>query len=618
MQEAEVVLSILSQKSAHNSAYVFDRLYRNLFNPDFYRLAYSNIDAKEGNMSAGVEGEAVDGFNVYRVEEIIAQLKQERYYPQPVATASVPHMRGTQPTFLSLQDELVQEVIRLLLQAIYEPVFRDSSHGFRPGRSCHTALIQLKNTCKGTNWVIKGDITDFFESIDHARLLAVLSRKVSDGRFLNLLNRFLKAGYLAFWHMHNSLAGTPRGGIVSSILANIYLHEFDVFMEQTCNQLTAREVTGERTSTCQELNLERFYARKNGEERQADAALKQKGAVRTRIFSRSNDWKVRYIRYADAFVVMIVGSKDLAEQIRESMRDFLERELQLELNREKTLLTNLADRRMRFLGYEVTRSRKGPQYTEDARGVKTRASGGSIHLLVPGDVIRESLKPFVRNGKAIHHNARINIPLLDLLAQYNAEIRGLYNYYSLASDVSKKLGTFRYYHYYSLLKTVARKEQCSITRVLSKYGVEVKQKQKTGTRRIFGVPYQTKAGPKTLTYFNESLRKKDEPAEGAIARGVLEIARSARRQVFDHRPGVSECELCGRRAQECGALTVHRIRQLKDVRRAYVGRGEQVPLWVLAMYSLRRKTLVVCKACLGVIYAGQQNGSARTTVREAT
>ncbi|HEY1351475.1 MAG TPA: reverse transcriptase domain-containing protein, partial [Ktedonobacteraceae bacterium] len=518
-----------------------------------------------------------------------------------------------------LQDKLVQEVIRLLLQAIYEPVFLDSSHGLRPGRSCHTALIQLKNTCKGTNWVIRGDIAGFSDRVDHGRLLGVLSRKVSDGRFLHLISRFLKAGYLAFWQMHNSLAGTPRGGPVSSILANIYLHEFDVFMEQTCHQLTAREVvTGGKESACQELNLEWFSARKSGEEGQAGAALKRESAMRLQSSSHSKSWKVRYIRYADTFVIMVVGTRGLAEQIRESMQDFLERELQLQLDREKTLLTNLADRRLRFLGYEVTRARKDLQSTRGVRGVNKRALGGGIHLLVPGDVIRESLKPFVRNGKAIHHNARINMPLPDLLAQYNAEIRGLYNYYSLATDVSKKLGTFRYYHYYSLLKTVARKEQCSITRVLSKYGVEVKQKQKTGTRRIFGVLYQTRTGPKTLTYFNESLRKKDEPAEGAIARGVLEITRSERRQVFDHRPGVSACELCGRRAQECGALTIHHIRKLKDVRRAYTGRGEQVPLWVLAMYSLRRKTLVVCKTCLGLIRTSQRNGSLRTTIREAT
>ena len=122
----------------------------------------------------------------------------------------------------------------MLLQAIYEPVFKDTSHGFRPERSCHTALLQIKTTCKGTNWVIEGDIEGFFDNIDHAKLLQILARKIADGRFLNLIGKFLKAGYLEFRQVHHSLTGTPQGGIVSPILANIYLHELDVYMEALC------------------------------------------------------------------------------------------------------------------------------------------------------------------------------------------------------------------------------------------------------------------------------------------------------------------------------------------------------------------------------------------------
>jgi group II intron reverse transcriptase/maturase len=604
MQNAEVILSILSQKSAQNSAYVFDRLYRNLFNPDFYRLASSHIDAREGPMPAGVDAEAMPGFSAPGVEEIIAQLKQETYYPQAVTRASVPRALS------SWRDELVQEIVRLLLQAIYEPVFKDTSHGFRPGRSCHTALLQLKKACKGTHWVIEGDITGVYDHMDHSTLLALLSRKVSDGRLLNLISRLLKAGYLACWQEHSALTGTPRGGIVSPILANIYLHELDVFMEQLCNQLTAQGVTGATGPAYQEFNLERLCASKHGEESQAGAVLTHTSASPSaRPLHMNNGQQVRYIRYADDFVVMIVGGKQLALQIREVMRDFLQQELGLELNLEKTLITNLADRRVRFLGYEVVRARGQTPAGGESRGAHRPASGGAIHLLVPGDVIRESLKPFVKHGKAIHHNARLHVPLLDLLAQYNAEIRGLYDYYSLATDVSKKLGMFRYYHYSSLLKTVARKEQCSVAQVLGKHGVDVKQKQKTGTRRIFGVSYQTKAGPRTLTYFNESIRKRDEPAPGNVARGVLEIGAAGSRQA---RSAAGVCELCGRGVQEHGTLAGWQSGTREPVRRAAL-----VPLWVQPSGSLRGKTLVVCQACAGPIHSDQSSGR-RTTVRAET
>jgi group II intron reverse transcriptase/maturase len=278
-------------------------LYRNLFNPDFYLLAYSNIYAREGNMTEGVDAETIDGFNTKKVEEIITRLKQETYSPKPVRRTSIPKKNGAfRPLGIpSFPDKLVQEVVRLLLQAIYEPVFKDTSHGFRPGKSCHTALAQVKTTCKGTNWVIEGDIQGFFDNINHVKLLEILSRKIADGRLLNLIEKFLKAGYMEFRQVHNSLTGTPQGGIVSPILANIYLHELDVFMEQICE----RETTGgsrRKNAAYQKLNITRFYARKNGEYEQAEALLKQMRTMHTQDPFDPDYIKVKYIRYADDFV----------------------------------------------------------------------------------------------------------------------------------------------------------------------------------------------------------------------------------------------------------------------------------------------------------------------------
>ena len=238
MQSAEVVLSMLDQKSSQNREFVFDRLYRNLFNPDFYMLAYSNIYAKEGNMTEGGDDSTMDGFNTTQVEQLIDLLKQETYSPKPVRRTYIPKKNGTlRPLGIpSFTDKLVQEVVRLLLQAIYEPRFKDTSHGFRPNRSCQTALAQIKATCKGTSWVMEGDIKGFFDPIDHKKLLELLSPKIADGRFLNLINKLLKAGYLECKQVHNSLSGTPQGGIVSPILANIYLNALDVFMEHLCER----------------------------------------------------------------------------------------------------------------------------------------------------------------------------------------------------------------------------------------------------------------------------------------------------------------------------------------------------------------------------------------------
>jgi group II intron reverse transcriptase/maturase len=615
MQRADIVLSMLGQKAKENSTFVFDRLYRNLFNPDFYLLAYNNIYDKEGNLTEGTDQVTIDGFNMKLVEKLIEEMKTETYRPKAVRRVYIPKRNGSLrplgvPTF---RDKLVQEVVRLILQAIYEPTFRDSSHGFRPQRSCHTALVQIKTTCKGTNWVIEGDIKGFFENISFEKLLGILSRRIGDGRFLNLIDLFLKAGYMENRRIFHPLTGTPQGGVVSPILANIYLHELDVFMEELCQRYSTDAKNRRSNEAYQRLNLQRFYARKRGEYHRAEALIKQMRTLPSRDPFDPNYIRVKYTRYADDFLVMVIGSKGLSYQIRAEIKGFLCTELQLELSAEQTLITNLGEQPVSFLGYEIAKTRENTALTENTRGVKKRAANETIQLLVPAEVIAEKLKPFVRNGKAVHHNARINDPVLDILIQYNAEIRGLYNYYCLATDVSTKINKFRYYHYTSLQKTIARKEKCSVAQVLEKYGVDVKLKQGTGTRKLLGVTYQTQAGKKTLTYFNEPIKKRDQPDIGPGGLGIWDKPILERHQILA-RLAAEKCELCGNPWDSTNTLEVHHVRKLKDIKQKYARRGLNIPQWVLRMSSLRRKTLVVCQKCHDEIHAGTSTKSIRDTL----
>jgi group II intron reverse transcriptase/maturase len=510
----------------------------------------------------------------------------------------------------SKRDKLVQEVVRLILQAIYEPIFLDSSHGFRPERSCHTALVQIKTTCRGTNWVIEGDIKGFFENISFEKLLEILSRRIGDGRFLNLISLFLKAGYMENKRIFHPLTGTPQGGVVSPILANIYLHELDVYMEKVCQRYSTDAKNRRSNEAYQKLNLERFYARKRGEYQQAEELIKQMRTLPSRDPFDPNYLRVKYTRYADDFLVMVIGSKGLSCQIRDEIKSFLSTELHLELSAETTLITNLGDHSVCFLGYEIAKTRENTALTENTRGVKKRAANETMQLLVPAEVISEKLKPFVSHGKAVHHNARINDPTLDILIQYNAEIRGLYNYYCLATDVSTKINKFRYYHYTSLQKTIARKEKCSLAQVIERYGVDVKLKQGTGTRKLLGVTYQTQSGRKTLTYFNEPIKKKDQPDIGPGGLGIWDQPILSRHQILT-RLAAEQCELCGKPWDSTNTLEVHHVRKLKDIKQKYARRGQHIPQWVLRMSSLRRKTLVVCEKCHDEIHAGTSTKSLR-------
>ena len=209
-------------------------LYRQMFNKELYLLAYGNIYSNQGAMTPGASEETADGMSEDKIEQITGLMRRERYRFAPARRVYIPKKNGKlRPLGLpSWSDKLVGEVVRLLLEAYYEPGFSDRSHGFRKGRGCHTALREINDTWTGTTWFIEGDISDCFGSLDHEILLGILAEKIHDQRFLRLIRNMLKAGYLEDWEYHETLSGSPQGGVVSPILSNIYLHKLDEFVER--------------------------------------------------------------------------------------------------------------------------------------------------------------------------------------------------------------------------------------------------------------------------------------------------------------------------------------------------------------------------------------------------
>src|SRR5712664_1366539 len=232
MQDAGTVLAVLRERG--RKGLPCDELYRQMFNKSLYLLAYGNIYPNKGAMTPGAGDETADGMSEARIEKIIELMRGERYRFAPVRRVFIPKKNGKlRPLGLpSWSGKLVGEVVRLLLEAYYEPVFSDRSHGFRKGRGCHTALREINNTWTGTTWFIEGDISDCFGSLSHEILLGILAEKIHDQRFLQLIRNMLKAGYLDDWEYHATLSGCPQGGVVSPILSNIYLHKLDEFIEQ--------------------------------------------------------------------------------------------------------------------------------------------------------------------------------------------------------------------------------------------------------------------------------------------------------------------------------------------------------------------------------------------------
>ena len=231
MQSAETVLSVLRERGRRGLP--LEELYRQLFNPQLYLLAYGRIYANKGAMTPGASGETADGMSLGKIGRIIDALRHERYRFSPVKRVYIPKKNGQlRPLGLPpWSDKLVGEVVRLLLEAYYEPQFSDRSHGFRPRRGCHTALREVANTWTGTTWFIEGDVSDCFGSFDHEIMVQILSEKIHDNRFLRLMRNMLKAGYLEDWRWNATLSGVPQGGVVSPVMSNIYLHKLDNFVE---------------------------------------------------------------------------------------------------------------------------------------------------------------------------------------------------------------------------------------------------------------------------------------------------------------------------------------------------------------------------------------------------
>ena len=376
------------------------------------------------------------------------------------------------------------------------------------------------------------------------------------------------------------------------------MHELDAYMEELAKKLS-KGVAKKRNSEYRKLEGRRSYCLKTKRYEEAEELIQKMRKLPSQDQMDNDYVRVKYVRYADDFVICVDGNKGLALGIKEDITHFLRETLKLELNTDKTFITNLKDRRTRFLGYEIAKSHDNTIVKKDSNGVKRRSINETIQLLVPSEVVNRKIQIYTENGKAASFKQRVNLPILDTISEYNSEIRGLYNYYNLATDVAEKINKFKYYHYWSLLKTIAHKEKSTTTKVKSKYGIDVPLKKGTGTRKLVGIRYQTKAGERIITYFNDSLNKVDEPNTKLSDKYCPDVMTG--RQLIN-RLNANVCELCG--TQE-GEFEIHHVRKLKDIKDKYKKRGKTIPGWLLIMSKIRRKTLIVCECCHHNIHSGK-------------
>lgn len=597
MEKSERVLKALSDHS-QSSDYKYERLYRYLFSEEMFAVAYQRIYAKQGNMTPGTDGKTIDEMSLERIERLIVSLKDESYQPHPARRVYIPKKNGKKrPLGIpSFEDKLVQEVVRLLLEAIYEGHFEGTSHGFRPHRSCHTALGMIQKSFAGAKWLIEGDIKGFFDNIDHNVLISILRERISDERFLRLIRKFLNAGYVEDWKYNKTYSGTPQGGIVSPILANIYLDKFDKYIKEYAAKFRKgdrRSINPDYWRLNNKKNRLKQKLQKTSDEQMRKSYLYEIAQLSKQMLSiphkdamDADFRRLQYVRYADDFLISVIGSKSECETIKADITQFMREQLKLELSDEKTLITHAQDK-AKFLGYEIF-IRKSDAVKRNKDGVLKRDFNGAVVLTLNSAVIQKKLTEYnaleVRNidGKDIWWSKprRYMTPMKpeDILAQYNAEIRGLYNYYSLATNVSKECASFAFIMKMSMFKTLGWKLNTSARKVRQKY-----QKDKD-----FVIPYNDAKGKqKYRVFYNEGFKKRN--AQFDVDYDKLPQTMYVPYPSLVERLKDGRCELCGKE----GKVVMHHVRNLTKLK----GCNE----WEKLMLKRHRKTLVVCEDCNSMI-----------------
>ncbi|NML91232.1 hypothetical protein HHL26_19515 [Sphingobium sp. TB-6] len=579
-------------------------LFRLLGCPSLWERAYEQVAPNKGALTPGIDpNNTLDGFSLERMERIMAAVLDGSYRFSPARRQYIPKPNGKKrplgiPT---ADDKLVQAAVKILLEHVYEPVFADQSHGFRRGRSCHSALTEIRRTWHGVKWLIEVDIVGYYDNIDHDILLGLLRRRIDDDRLIRLIGRMLKAGYLEDWTFHRTFSGAPQGGVISPILANIYLHELDEFMAGMKVRFD-RGQTRRRSNAYLEISKQIQIRRRKIERRRANG---QEEEIPT-LVDEIREWerrrleepaldpfdpnyrRLRYCRYADDFVIGVIGSKDDARGIMAEVRTYLAETLKLEVSEEKSGIRK-ADEGAMFLGYQLKTYGDGrtKRMIKGGRAVTMRVPGDRMQLHVPVDrLARFAERQRLGNIHINRGEARcelINNSDVAILTGYNAMMRGLAEYYKLGTLWKDEVGRLHHLWWWSFMKTISRKHKCSVK--------VTAERLRNGDR--LGLWYEGRHQRRFMPMF----RLKDvrpTPASGHVDRQTFAHIHFAGRNDFVDRLRARACQACG---TEDVPVEVHHVRKMSDM--------QGTTLWTRVKAARTRKRVVLCRDCHVAHHAGR-------------
>jgi group II intron reverse transcriptase/maturase len=596
-------------------------LFKTLVNvPELWDAAYAAIGSNDGATTKGIDDITADGQSEDRNLEIMTQLRNNSYIPTPVRRVYIPKSNGKlRPLGLpNFKDKLVQAACKILLEAVYEPVFSSFSYGFRPDRGCHDALKTVQETWIGTKWFIEFDIKGYFDNINHKQLLLVLEERIDDKRFLALIGKMLRAGYMEDWKYHKTYSGTPQGGVISPILANIYLDKLDVFMGDLCKknyQGVKRKQRPEYKRKVMELHRVRKYL--DGYRSTSSRAMFPLDVTREELLQRAEELRaeirqtpasdphdpafrrLKYVRYADDFLLGYIGSEKEAYEIMEKIKGYLRTSLQLDCSEDKTKVA-LHTTGVRFLGYDLrtmgntTYLRKVQRKNGRTYTAKMSGATESVKLFIPPDKVSDFISKHrygkLNNVKDWEGSVRprlIHNGAYEILSQYNSELRGFCQYYKLANNYSLQLTLLTAIAERSLVDTLAGKYKTSRKSIYRRF---------TETTSLWGRRITVHESGKTVRLFRmRDVDRKSKTRSVADYDRVYNPMMNYTRTEIVQRLNARVCEYC---SKDYGHFEVHHIRKMADI-------SKGLEPWKQVMIARRRKTLVLCVECHDLLHAGK-------------
>lgn len=481
-------LRIIASLNDKDKNFINHDLYRLLYDKELYVTAYENIKGNKGALTPGAEPNTLQGFSLEKIENLILQMRTQTWQPKAARQILIPKPGKITLRPLGIQgpeDKIVQEIVRMILEAIYENSFDRNSFGFRPNIGCHNALKYINQEFDGLYLAIEGDIQSFFPTVCHEILIKILSRRIKDQRFLDIIFKMLRA---EIWKQNDGKfekpdVGTPQGSIVSPMLSNIYLNELDIWIRKWINQNCENEHHLIKSDSVKKFNS--ILKRLEKEQRNNSSDKNLGNEIRKIKFERLKSGpyyddsqkkeRLVYVRYADDFIIGMNGSQEKAERLKLNLTEFLKNELELTLSQEKTKITDIRETPAIFLGHEVyiNKSEKIKIIRPQGRTpYHRRTTGGFVKIEIPIQRVIDKLhlKGFCTKLGYPISNGRLTVyDDADIVLHYNMVLNGYLNFYSGTTKSNPKYRLL-YIMKYSCAKTLAHKHKSTISKIFSKHG----------------------------------------------------------------------------------------------------------------------------------------------------